>query len=118
MAERVLIQHQPICATLMELKKGDLMPTDSEFKTLEHFVKVMKPFVEITEALGAEKWVTISSLTPLLYKILNVYLKVTTDDDRVVVSMKEAMYHDLNGRYHGIQRVVLNKAAFLDARFN
>ena len=79
----------------MELKKGDLMPTDSEFKTLEHFVKVMKPFVEIT---GAEKCVTISSLTPLLYKILNVYLKVTTDDDKVVVSMKEAMYHDLNER--------------------
>ena len=43
------------------------------------------------------------SLTPLLYKILNVYVKVTTDDDDiVVVSMKEAMYHDLNGRYHGI----------------
>ena len=50
----------------------------------------MKPFVEITEAFGAEKWVTISSLTPLQYKILNVYLKVTADDDRVVVSIKEA----------------------------
>jgi len=31
--------------------------------------------------------------------------------------MKEAMYHDLSGRYHGTQYVVLNKAAFLDARF-
>ena len=60
----------------MELKKGDLMSTVGELKTLEHFIKVMKPFVKITEALGAEKWVTISSLTPLLYKILNVYLKI------------------------------------------
>ena len=41
----------------MELKKGKLMPTDGEFKTLEYLVKVMKPFVDITEALGAEKWV-------------------------------------------------------------
>ncbi|XP_065895974.1 E3 SUMO-protein ligase ZBED1-like [Dysidea avara] len=117
MAGRVLNQQQPIRATLMELKKGELMPTDGEFKTLEHLVKVMKPFVDITEALGAEKWVTVSTLTPLLYKILNVYLKVSSDDDRVVVSMKEAMYRDLSGQYHGTQRVVLNKAAFLDARF-
>jgi len=80
----------------MELKKGKLMPTVGELKTLENFIKVMKPFVKITEALGAEKWVTISSLTPLLYKILNVCLKVSSDDDKVVVSMKEAMYCDLS----------------------
>ena len=41
------------------------MPTDNEFKTLGCFVQVMKPFVDITEALGAEKWATISALTPL-----------------------------------------------------
>ena len=117
MAERVLNQQQPICATLMELKKGDLMSTVGELKTLEHFIKVMKPFVKITEALGAEKWVTISSLTPLLYKILNVYLKVSSDNDKVVVSMKEAMYCDLSSRYRGTQCLVLNKAAFLDASF-
>jgi len=80
MAGRVLNQQQPICATLMELKKGELMPTDIESKTLEHFVEVMKPFVDITEALGAETWVTVSTLTPLLHKILNAYLKVSADD--------------------------------------
>lgn len=117
MAGRVLNQQQPICATLMEPKKGELMPTDGEFKTLEHLVKVIKPFVDITEALGAVKWVTVSTLTPLLYKILNVYLKVSSDDDKIVVSMKETMYHDLSSRYHGTQHVVLNKAAFLNARF-
>jgi len=68
MAGRVLKQQQPICATLMDLKKGELMPTDVEFKTLEHSVEVIKPFVDITEALGAEKWVTVSTLTPLLPK--------------------------------------------------
>ena len=31
--------------------------------------------------------------------------------------MKEAMYRDLSSRYCGTQRLVLNKAAFLDARF-
>ena len=117
MAERILNQQQPICATLMELRKGELMPTDAEFKTLECFVEVMKPFVDITEALGAENWVTISSLAPLLYKILNICLKISSTDNRVVVAMKEAMYNDLSNRYHGTQRIILNKSALLDPRF-
>ena len=28
MAERLLSQQQPVCATLLELHKGDMMPTD------------------------------------------------------------------------------------------
>lgn len=59
MAERVLSQQQPLCAALLELRKGDIMPFDGEFTTLESFVKVMHPVVQITEAIGAEKWVTI-----------------------------------------------------------
>ena len=43
------------------------MPSDTEFTTLELFVKVMKPLVDITEAIGAERWVTISVVRPLLY---------------------------------------------------
>ena len=96
MAERILSQQQPICATLIELRKGEMIPTDNEFKTLECFVKVTKLFVDITEALGAEKWVTISTLIPLLHKILNIYLKVASTDEKVVAAMKEAMYQDLS----------------------
>ena len=65
------------------------MPSDSEFTTLEVFTKVMKPLVRITEAIGAEKWVTISAVRPLLYK-----------------SMKLAMHSNLSHRY--------TIAAFLD----
>ena len=57
MAEHLLSQQQPLCATLLELHKGDMMPCDAEFTTL---IKVMKPLVDITEAIGAEKWVIIS----------------------------------------------------------
>ena len=34
MVERIIEQQQPLCATLLELHKGDLMPSDTEFKTL------------------------------------------------------------------------------------
>ena len=36
------------------------MPTDEEFATMEILVEVMKPLVDITEALGAQQWVTAS----------------------------------------------------------
>ena len=66
----VLEQHQPLCATLLELKKGDLMLSGYEFSVMEKNAAVMKPLVEITEAIDAEKWVTISAVRLLLHKLL------------------------------------------------
>ena len=54
MAECLLSQQQPVCVTLLELHKGDMMPSDAEFITLELFVKVIKPLVDITEVISAE----------------------------------------------------------------
>ena len=75
MAECLLSQQQPVCATLQELHKGDIIPSDAEFTTLELFIKVKKPLVDITEAIGAERWVTISVVRLLLHKLLEVYFK-------------------------------------------
>ena len=81
MAERLLSQQQPVCATLHESHKGDIIPSDAEFTTLELFIKVMKPLVDITEAIGAERWVTISVVCPLLHKLLEVYFKPEESDN-------------------------------------
>ena len=68
-------------------------------------MKVTKSFVDITEALGAEKRVTISTLTPQLHKILIIYLKEVSTDEAI----KEAMYQNLSKQYHGTQRIILNE---------
>ena len=117
MAERILSQQQPLCAALLELRKGDLMPSDSEFTTLEVFTKVMKPLVQITEAIGAEKWVTISAVRPLLYKLLSVLFVIGEEDTKLEKSMKLAMHSNLSHRYTGHLLMMLNIAAFLDPRF-
>ena len=39
-----------MCGTL-ELKKSNLMPSDTEFLTMETCVDIMKPLVAITEAM-------------------------------------------------------------------
>ena len=119
MAEHLLSQQQPVCATLLELHKGDMMPTDAEFTTLELFVKVMKPLVDITEAIGAERWVTISVVRPLLHKLLEVYFKPEESDNitRLKKTMKTSMHTNLSHRYRGSILMLLNVAGFMDPRF-
>ena len=48
-----IIEQQPLCSALLELKRTDLMPSDDEFSSMEVYVHVMKPLVSITEAIGA-----------------------------------------------------------------
>ena len=117
MAERILSQQQPLCAALLELRKGDLMPSDGEFTTLESFVKVMCPIVRITEAIGAEKWVTISAVRLLLYTLLSGLFCIAEEDTNLKKSMKLAMHSNLATRYTGDLLMMLNIAAFLDPRF-
>ena len=81
------------------------------------FVKVMKPLVEITEAIGAEKWVTISVIRPLIHKLLEGYFKLKSGDSRLERTMKESMRCNFHQRYTGSTLMLLNKAAFLDPRF-
>jgi len=47
------------------------MPSDS---TMETFLEVLQPIVQITEILGDKKLVTISAVRPLLYKLLSIHL--------------------------------------------
>ena len=117
MMQRILTQQQPLCATLLEVKRGDLMPSDGEFTVMESYVKVMKPLVEITEIMGAQKWVTISAVRPLLHKLLKVSFEPSVRDSAVERSMKQAMKQNLTYRYQGTTTEFLNKACFLDPRF-
>jgi len=88
-----------------------------EFANMELFVKTMKPIVEITGALGARKYVTISMLRPLLYKLFNKILKNYDSDCRLVKMMKLKMKENLHGRYSDSVLDLLNKAAYLDPHF-
>ena len=40
--ERILQQQQPLCATLIEIRRSDLMPTDAEISNMEGFVEAMR----------------------------------------------------------------------------
>lgn len=117
MAERIILMQQPLSATLYAIRKGDLMPSDREFTILEEYIDTMKPVVEITEAIGGEKWVTISTVRPLLHKLLEDYLKCKHLDSKLKKDMKTAMADNLAGRYVQSALMFLNVSTFLDPRF-
>ena len=115
MVKRVL-EQQLICAALLELRKGELMPGDHEFAAMSDFLSVTEAFVQITDALGGEKWITITMVQPLLHKLLNVHLKISPSESQLQKSTKKAMFDNLSNRYTGPILSLLTKACFLDPR--
>ena len=112
MIKRVLEQQQPLCAALLALKKDDLMPSDSEFAVMEMYVEIMKPLATITEGIGPQKWVTISSVRPILHKLLNVNLGEQDNDMSQQKAIKSAMQLNLQNRYTGSVEMILCTVAF------
>ena len=92
------------------------MPSDAEISTMETFLEVLQPIMEITETLGDEKLVTISAITPLLYKLLSIHLVENSSDSSLAKTMKKIMMGDLKDRYNDVMSLI-NKACFLDPRF-
>ena len=117
MLEHILKQQQPLCAALLEIRKVELMPSDAEITAMETFLDVMKPFVQITEVIGAEKWVTLSTVRPLLHKLTCKHLVSAPSDSRLKKSLKNAVLTDLKSRYTDPDVAdLIDKACFLDPR--
>ena len=117
MLERILKQQQPLCAALLEIRKTELMPSDAEITAMATFLDVMKPIVQITEVIGAEKWVTLSAVRPLLHKLTCKHLVSAPSDSRLKKSLKNAILTNLKSRYTDPDvEDLIDKACFLDPR--
>ena len=94
------------------------MPTDAEVTAMETFLDVMKPIVQITEVMGAEKWVSLTAVKPLLHKLTCKHLVDNPSDTHLKRSLKKAILADLESRYTDSSTAdLINKACFLDPRF-
>ena len=67
------------------------------------------------EAIGGEKWVTISSVQPLIHKIIQALLQSCEVDSTLVTAIKQLMITKIN-EYYGedCDMEVLSKAMLLD----
>ena len=88
------------------------MPSEVEFAAMESFIKILKHLVEITETMGGQKWVTILTVRPFLYKLLHTSFNTTSNDTHLEKSIKESLKNNLTGHYSGKTMDLLNKACF------
>ena len=68
-------RQAPICATLVEQKRLDLLPKDAESSLLEEVLKALKPSKDVTAQVPAEKYVTTSATHPPLHHLTENALK-------------------------------------------
>ncbi len=78
----------------------------------------MTPFVEIIEKIGGEKWVTLSVVRPLVYKLTNKHLIDNPTNSRLRKALKKAVLNDLKTHYvEPNVEDMIDRACFLDPRF-
>ncbi|XP_053282291.1 zinc finger BED domain-containing protein 4 isoform X4 [Pleuronectes platessa] len=118
MVERFLEQQQALCAVLAEdRKKRHLMPKDNDITILETLKEVLEPLSPFTDALSGEKHTTLSSVLPLLWKMLSC-LRDKEDDSVLTGEMKSLVRESINQRYGNREvQLLLNTATYLDPRF-
>ena len=83
MLKRLAEQQAAIASVLMEGKVRYLMPEGGYWTVIEKLVNILEPFQKVTEAMSTEKCPTISSVKPLLYKLLERVLKVEDSDSSI-----------------------------------
>lgn len=117
MLQRLMEQQMQaaIAAVLMEEKVRHLMPKSNE---IEQLVEILKPFQHATEAMSGEKYPTVSTINPLLYKLVEKTLAIGDSGSTTLIVVKKAIKSDLQGRYQSaaVQRI-LNVATYLDPRY-
>ena len=119
MVARILEQEEAIRRVLsMDRKSASLNLTWQDKDVLQSMNQVLSKLSELTDILSGEKYVTVSSVLPMVELLNNTLLKQCEDDTDLVASMKKAVRDDINPRYIGSGTVTLLKlTSLLDPRF-
>ena len=94
------------------------MPEGEDWTIIDDLVHILHPFQQATEAMCTDKYSTISTVKPLLYKLLSKTLEAQDDDSTTLRDMKMAVKSDLSRRYQKDDvKDVMNRVTFLDPRY-
>ena len=118
MLQRLMEQRTAISAVLVEGKDRHLMLESGDWEVVEILVDLLKPFQQATTVMRAVRYPTLSTVKPLLYKLLTKTLKITDGDCPTAKAVKQEIKKDLEDRYHNttVERII-NFATFLDPRY-
>lgn len=116
---RVLEQIPAIRRVLVQDRKhGHLNPTWQDVSVLESINAAMKQLADFTDVLSGEKYVTVSSVKPVLELLKGDLLSLGPNDTALTVNVKQNMCRVLTEKYNSPAiQVLLRMATILDPRY-
>jgi len=103
---------------LIEGKLQHLMPEGEEWNVIDNLINILHHFQEATEVMSTDKYATISSVKPVLYKLTEKTLKERGDDGTTTKLMKKEIKADLIQQYQTSDvKDILSAATFLDPQY-
>ena len=108
-----------MCAVLLDkpCEVRSLLPDGDEWTIIEELLEVLKPFHRATTTMSTSSYPMLSMLSPLLYKLKVLVLKVSERDSQTAKQLKQAILLDLQYRYSQDIQAMLDITAFLDPPF-
>ena len=111
MQKRIIMQQQPICAALIEVKKQILCPVRLSFRPWRLLCKSWNPLPKLQQLWEQKNGLNISAVRPLLNKLLHIHLTEKHSDTRLMKMIKKAVLDKLQGYYtNPVTAKLLNKA--------
>ena len=119
MVERMLEQMDAVRNVLSEDRASShLSPSWQDRDVLQSIAAALKGLKTMTDALAAEKCVTVSAVKPLLSHLAEEVLVAENDDTDLTKEMKKRIKDDLEARYDDPElSFLLELSSFLDPRF-
>ena len=84
------------------------MLESGDWEVVEMLADLLKPFQQATTVMGAVRYLTVSTVKPLLYKLLTKTLKITDDVCPTAKAVKQEIKKDLEDKYHKttVERII------------
>ncbi len=119
MLQRIAEQQEAIRVVLAtDRKASHLIPTWQDFEVIDSVIDAIGPLGELTDALSAEKNITISAVRPLLTRLSREVLQEKDTDSSLTEQLKRVVRVDLESRYADSDlSTLLDICTFLDPRF-
>lgn len=112
MFERIVSQHEAITTTPCLLDKPQMCLSTDERDTILEAITLLKPFLQATEQVSGEQYISISLIIPLTRLLLH---SCTQGPNTV---LQQNLVQEMNKRFNRIeQRYTLAVAILLDPRF-
>ena len=120
MIKRIAEQREAISVVLAsDVKTSHLVLNWQDCDIIDSMTAALDSLGDLTDALSAEKHITISAVCPLMNRLTKEMLKEADEDTSLTAQMKRIIRVDLESRYQSLDLGIplLDICSFLDPRF-